>query len=153
MQHTTLPRHFSNTDMLLTRAQEHLAPALHQHRGAIWLHRCWCQFRSSRMMNILQKQADVWYSQAWDELPQITPSKSTPKLQGANNLMRRISKWFCFVSNTLCLPPALASEASQYCETQKSWVKHSTCPAAGTQPCCQLLLLSRAGYHFQKGLE
>lgn len=34
-----------------------------------------------------------------------------------------------------------------------SWVKHSTCPAAGTQPCCQLLLLSWAGYHFQKGLE
>lgn len=31
MQHTTLPWPFSNTDVLLTRAQEHLAPALHQH--------------------------------------------------------------------------------------------------------------------------
>lgn len=118
-------------DIFLTQTCSSLEQrnTVHQHCSMTCLHSSWCQFRASRMMSILQKQADVWYSQSWDELPQVTPSKSIPRLQVPKNLMCRISKGFCFVSNALCLPPAPSSEASHYCE-------HSTCPAAGTQPCC-----------------
>lgn len=79
--------------------------------------------------------------------------KSIPKPQGANSLMCRISKGFCFVSNALCLPPAPSSEASH------SWAGLSTArvllqehnPAASS--CCfpEQVTTSRRGWKKMKG--
>lgn len=111
-------------------------------------------FRNSRKMRTLQKQVDVCYSHVWYELLQVKSRKRIHKLQGVNHLMCRISKWVFLFHFKCCLPTALSSEASKYCQRQNCWVKHSMCSAPVTELVCyQPPPLSRVGYHFQKRLE